>query len=117
MASCRFDADEPTARPVAVGVLTGLASTYPWALGPQPSLVLWALVGTLSGLWIGRTGPILTCGIASGVALTVAFLYSRFGGAASSLPGYTIFVLAMSIVGAIGGIVTLFVGSRIRRPP
>ena len=40
----------------AVGVVTGLASTYPWELGPAVCLPAWALVGLLLGRQVGRTG-------------------------------------------------------------
>jgi hypothetical protein len=51
------------------------------------------------------------------VFLTLAFLYSRFGGAARALPAYTVFVLAMSVGGALAGVVTVFVGSRLPDRP
>ena len=73
----------------ALGVVTGLASTYPWELGPAVCLPTWALTGLLLGLLVGRTGPALSAGIGYGVFLTLAFLYSRFGGAAHNLPAYT----------------------------
>lgn len=97
-----------------VGVLTGLASTYPWELGPAVCLPLWAVMGLLLGLLVGRRGPVLSAGILYGVFLTVAFLYSRYGGAAHSLPAYTVFVLAMSLGGAVAGVTTVLVGSWVR---
>jgi hypothetical protein len=97
----------------AVGLVTGLASTYPWELGPVPAIALWAVVGVLLGTLLGRTGRALTTGVVYGVLLTVAFLYSRFGGAPRDLPVYTLFVLAMCIGGAAGGFVTVFLGSRL----
>jgi hypothetical protein len=97
---------------VAGGVVTGLASTYPWELGPAVCLPAWALVGVLLGRQVGRFGGALRSGASYGVALTVSFLYSRFGGAAHDLPAYTVFVLAMSVVGGLAGAVTVFVGPR-----
>lgn len=99
----------------AVGVVTGLASTYPWELGAAVCLPAWALVGVLLGLLVGRSGRVPAAGIGYGVFLTLAFLYSRFGGAARDLPAYTVFVLAMSVAGALAGVVTVFAGSRVRR--
>ena len=97
-----------------VGVATGLVSTHPWEPGPAVCLPFWAVVGLLLGMRVGHSGRVLPAGISYGVSLTVAFLYSRFGGAAHSLPGYTVFVLAMSVGGALAGVVTVFVGSWIR---
>jgi hypothetical protein len=98
---------------VAVGVATGLASTWPWELGPATSLPLWALVGALVGLLVGRSA-VVSAGLGYGVALTVAFLYSRYGGSAGHLPAYTAFVAALSVGGALAGVVTAFAGSRLR---
>ena len=99
---------------VAAGVLTGMASTYPVELGPAIAIPLWALVGLGLGLWAGRGRRARSGGIGYGLALTAAFLYSRFGGAAHALPAYTLFVLVMSVVGALGGLTTAFLGSRLR---
>lgn len=104
----------------AAGGVTGLASTYPWELGPVLSLTAWALVGVLVGMLVGmlagRAGSVLTAGAGYGVLLTVAFLYSRFGGAAHDLPAYTVFVVVMSVGAALCGAAIVFAGSRLRRP-
>jgi hypothetical protein len=97
----------------AAGVLTGLASTYPWELGAPTALPLWAAVGVLLGLLVGRAGRVRV-GAGYGVCLTLAFLCSRFGGAAGDLPAYTVFVLAMSVGGALAGVVTVYAGTRMR---
>jgi hypothetical protein len=107
-------------RPVTVaavaGVATGLVSTFPWELGPAASLPLWALVGVLLGLLVARSGRVVAVGVGYGVCLTLAFLYSRYGGSASHLAAYTAFVLVMSVGGALAGVVTAFAGSRISGP-
>jgi hypothetical protein len=97
-----------------VGVATGLASTWPWELGPATSLPFWALVGVLVGLLVGRAA-VLTAGLGYGVALTFAFLYSRYGGSAGHFVAYTAFVVVLSLGGATAGAVTAFLGSRLRR--
>ena len=99
--------------PAAVGVLTGLVSTWPWELGAVVAILLWAVVGLVLGARIGRGGAVLAGGAAYGIALTVAFLYSRFGGALHDLPAYSVFVVAMAVGGALGGIVSVFAGSRL----
>lgn len=105
--------DRVVAVAAAAGVVIGLASTYPRELGPAASLPAWALVGVPLGMLVGRAGRILASGTSYGVFLTLAFLYSRFGGSAHDLPAYTLFVLAMSIGGAMAGVITVFVGSRL----
>ena len=97
-----------------VGVLTGLAGTYPGQLGPAVCLPAWAVVGLVLGLLTGSSGREIVTGTAYGVCLTFAFLYSRFGGAPHALPAYTVFVLVMSVGGAAAGVVTVLVGSRLR---
>jgi hypothetical protein len=66
-----------TRRAVTIGVIagaaTGLASTFPWELGPAESLPLWALAGVLVGLWVGRGGR-SAGGVGYGAAQAVAFL-------------------------------------------
>ena len=99
--------------PAAVGALTGLASTWPWELGAAVAVPLWAVVGVLLGIRTGRRGPVLAAGAAYGVALTLVFLYSRFGGATGDLPAYSVFVLVMAVGGAFGGVVSVFAGSRL----
>ena len=99
--------------PAAVGAVTGLASTWPWELGAAVAVPLWAVVGLLLGIRTGRGGRVLAAGAAYGIALTLAFLYSRFGGAAGDLPVYSVFVLAMAVGGALGGVVSVFAGSRL----
>jgi hypothetical protein len=96
--------------------VTGLVSTYPWELGAVPALLLWAIVGIVLGLLVGRRGRVLTVGVGFGVCLTVAFLYSRFGGAPHDLPAYTAFVVAMSVGEATAGLGAVFLGSRFRLP-
>jgi hypothetical protein len=98
----------------AAGVVTGLLSTFPWELGPAASLPFWALVGVAVGTVVGR-GRAVSGGVGYGVALTFAFLYSRYGGSAGHLPAYTVFVAAMAVGGALAGVATAYVGSRLRR--
>jgi len=62
-----------------------------------------------------RTHPLLlpaAVGMMTGLASTT-FLYSRFGGALHDLPAYSLFVLAMAVGGALGGVASVFAGSRL----
>ncbi len=97
------------------GILCGLVCTYPAQLGPIPSIIIWTAGGILVGLLV-RGSRIILPGIVYGVVLSFVFLLSRFGGSLSKLPKYLLFVSAMSIAGAIGGVVSAFIGSKLRRP-
>jgi hypothetical protein len=66
------------------------------------------------GLWVGRGGR-SAGGVGYGAALAVAFLYSRFGGDPGDLPAYSAFVLVASVVSAGAGVLTVHLGSRLRR--
>ena len=99
----------------ATGLATGIASTYPWELGPGTSLPAWAVIGVLIGLRLGRGRQPLAAGATYGALLSLAFLCSRFGGSAGSLPAYTVFVLSMALVGGLAGVVSVGAGSLLRR--
>jgi hypothetical protein len=98
-----------------VGVVIGLVSTYPIALGFIPSFILWAIAGILLGLCAHGMKTIIWSGILYGVFLSVSFLFSRFGGTADKIFAYALFVVGMSLVGAVGGSITIYVGSKLRR--
>jgi hypothetical protein len=95
------------------GIVCGLICTYPMELSAAPSLLIWAIGGILVGLFIGR-GSVVLQGIQYGVWLSFVFLFSRFGGTRNKIPKYLLFVCVMSIVGAIGGIVAVFIGSKLK---
>jgi hypothetical protein len=50
-----------------------------------------------------------------GFFMSVTFLISGFQGSPDKLPGFLALTLGLSIVGALGGLVTVFIGSRLRR--
>lgn len=94
------------------GIGCGLICTYPAELSMAPSLIIWAAGGILLGLFAAR-GPIVLQGIQYGVWLLFVFLFSRFGGTWNKVPKYLLFVCIMSIVGAAGGILTVFLGTKL----
>ncbi len=102
-------------RSIVVGILVGLISTYPIELGIVPSIVLWGMAGIVLGLFIEGKKDIIRSGILYGVFLSIFFLFSRFGGSADKILPYTLFVAGMSAVGAVGGLITVFIGSRLRQ--
>jgi hypothetical protein len=98
-----------------VGLVVGLVSTYPFLLGPIPSLILWGVAGIVLGLFTEGKKTIIWSGVLYGVFLSVFFLFSRFGGTADRIASYALFVAGMSVVGVLGGIVVVLIGSKLRR--
>ncbi len=97
----------------ATGTVVGLLSTFPIALGPVPSLLVWTLAGIALGYFTQDGKQILWSGVLYGIFLSIFFLFSRFGGSADKILAYSLFVAALSVVGALAGIVVVFVGSKI----
>ncbi|MEP7357188.1 MAG: hypothetical protein ABI847_08110 [Anaerolineales bacterium] len=100
---------------VAVGVVCGIVSNTPILTGQWANLVLWALAGIGLGLFAAGRRAVLWAGIVYGLALTISFLGFAFGGTPDKLPVYLLLTLGLSVVGAVAGIVTVFIGSLLRR--
>ncbi len=98
-----------------VGAACGILSTYPFALGPGLSMSFWTIAGLGIGLFVKGLRTVIWSGIAFGVCLSVVFLFSRFGGTPDKIPSYSVFMAALSVIGAFGGVVTVSVGSRLRK--
>src|SRR5262249_27437798 len=97
------------------GLAAGLASITPLLAGKWTNLVLWAVLGLVIG-WVAQGRPEgFIAGIVYGVVLSFAFLLAGFGGTPDKLPGYLLLTVGLSLVGALGGVATVFVGSRLRR--
>ncbi len=104
----------PVAAAVA-GIAAGLASLTPLLAGKWTNLILWAVVGLVIGLFASGRRAILLAGIVYGVFLSFTFLLAGFGGSPDKLPQFLVLTLGLSVVGALGGVVTVFIGSRLRR--
>ena len=99
---------------IALGIVLGLAGTYPLLLGSVASLFLWALGGLFLGLFAHGNKQAIWNGAYYGFFLSVSFLYSRFGGTQDQILGYSILVLGLSILGILGGLVTTLLGSKLK---
>lgn len=97
-----------------IGAVTGLLSTYPIQLGGWVSLTFWAFVGVGIGVFWKQPAGLAKIGSAYGLGLSIAFLYSRFGGTPDKLLGYTVLVAAFSLVGMLAGIATTWMGEKLR---
>ena len=98
-----------------VGIAWGLLSQTSLLAGQWANLVLWGMVGLALGLFTAGRRLIVWTGIVFGVCLTVSFLLFGFQGSPDKLPGFLVLTLALSVVGAICGVATVFIGSRLRR--
>ena len=98
-----------------VGVACGLFSNTPILAGRWASLILWAVAGVVLGLFVAGRRLILWTGIVYGVVLSLTFLLSGFRGSPGKLPAFFLLTLLLSVVGALGGLVTVWAGSLLRR--
>ena len=96
------------------GIACGLISTHPFALGPILSFGLWGFAGIVIGFLVHGNKEAVWSGSFYGLFLSVSFLFSRFGGTADKILGYSIFVAWLSIFGIFCGGVTVFVGSKLK---
>ena len=97
------------------GIICGIASDTILVGAQWANLILWALAGIgLGFLAVGRRAVLWT-GIVYGVFVTATFLLVGFQGAPDKLPAFLLLTLAISAVGALGGLVTVFAGSILRR--
>jgi hypothetical protein len=99
---------------VLVGAACGLASLSPWLAGQWANLIVWAVAGVALGLLAAGRRMIVGAGIVYGVCLSLTFLLGGFRGSPDKLPGLVVLTLALSVIGAIGGIVTVWAGSWLR---
>src|ERR1051325_8125433 len=97
-----------------VGIVYGLASHISFLSAPLTNLALWGLAGLGLGFFANGRRMILWTGIVYGRCLSISFLASRFQGRPQSIPGFILLTLLLSVVGALGGVVTIFVGSKLR---
>lgn len=97
------------------GILCGLIATFPYELGPIPTIALALAAGLVLGVVYREQKAALWPGVLFGFCLTVTFLFSRFGGGKDQLLGYALLVGGLSILGATGGGALVLVGAKLRK--
>jgi hypothetical protein len=97
-----------------VGIVCGIASDTIFVTAQWANLTLWALAGIGLGLFAIDRRAVIWTGITYGVFLTASFLLVGFQGAPDQLPAFLALTLGLSLVGALGGLATVFAGSRLR---
>jgi uncharacterized membrane protein SirB2 len=97
-----------------VGIACGELSTHTFIAGTWWNLLFWAAAGIVLGYFALSRKEILWNGAIFGFCLTIAFLFSGFEGTIDKLPSFALLSLGLSVVGILGGVATLFVGSWLR---
>jgi hypothetical protein len=97
-----------------VGIVCGLASNSRLLAGQWANLVVWGIAGIVLGLFASGRRVIVWAGILFGFFLSISFLILGFQGSSDKLPAFLVLTLGLSVIGAVGGLVTVFVGSRLR---
>ena len=99
---------------VVLGIISGILSTHVLLIG-WGNLIFWGLTGVVLGFFVIGKREVIWSGALFGFFLSVSFLLSGFQGASDKFLVFTLFSLALSIVGMGGGIVSVFLGSWIRK--
>ena len=97
-----------------VGIACGLVSHTYLLEGKWFNLIVWAIAGIVLGLFVLGRRQIVVVGVVYGIFLSVTFLLSDFQGTPGNLPGFLVLTLLLSVVGAVAGVVTVFIGSWLR---
>jgi|SRR5579859_1052039 len=98
-----------------VGIACGLASNTSWLAGKWANLIVWAVAGIVLGLFVAGGRQFVWTGVVFGFLMSVSFLISGFGGTPDKLPAFLLLTLVLSVFGALGGLLAVFIGSRVRR--
>ena len=93
-----------------IGLLVGTISAQTFFAGSWTALVFWGIAGLLVGAICADTGESRLSGLVFGFVLTLAFLLVGFKGAQSELTRFLVLSLALSLVGAICGLVLAAIG-------
>jgi uncharacterized membrane protein (UPF0136 family) len=96
------------------GAICGVLSTHGLVFLQWWSLLFWALVGGAVGYFCANRKQAIWAGLIYGFVLSVAFLLSGFQGSSDQFPAFAALSLALSVIGAIGGAISSFVGYWIR---
>lgn len=99
---------------VIVGVVFGVVSNSSVLLGSWFNIVIWAVVGILIGLFIEQRKYVRSSGLSYGFSLTASFLISGFQGASDKIIGFTLLSIGISLIGACGGWLVVYIGNLIK---
>ena len=98
-----------------VGVACGIASNLSFLAGQWANLILWGIAGIVLGFFTTGRRTIIWAAILFGFCLSVSFLVAGFHGSADKIIAFLVLSLGLSVIGSLGGLVAVFMGSRLKR--
>ncbi len=96
---------------LAAGLLAGVASNTLFLRGTWLNIPFWGIIGVVIGGFTQNKQERIWSGIWFGVALGLAFMVSAFGGTPDKIPAYAVLTIIVCVAGALGGLVSVFIGS------
>ena len=99
---------------ILISIILGFLSTHAFSLGYY-NLVLWGVVGAGLGFFCSNKKTAIWVGTVYGFCLSVSFLLSGFQGAANKFLAFALFSLGLSMIGAVGGLTTSYIGCWIKK--
>ena len=93
-----------------IGVLIGYGSTFTLFTHSWTALVGWGIAGAIVGSFASTRKLALWMGGLYGAGLSITFLLGAFGGTPDKIPTYLLLVLVFTPIGAVGGLVSSYVG-------
>ena len=97
-----------------LGIVCGFLSTHAFYIG-WFDLVFWGVFGIGVGLCSGDKKTTAWAGIVYGFCLSISFLFSGFQGTSDKLLGFAALSFGLSIIGALGGLLTAYLGSWLKK--
>jgi hypothetical protein len=97
-----------------VGMLCGFLSTRAFLIGWW-NILFWGAAGIVIGFFARGRKEIMWSGLYFGFFLSLSFLFSGFQGTPDKLPVFSLFAIFLSIIGALGGWLAVFLGSKIKK--
>ena len=98
---------------VGLGITSGILSTHVLLIG-WGNVIFWGLMGVTLGYFVIGKREVICNGALFGFFLSISFLFSGFQGASDKFLPFTLFSLALSIVGIGGGTASVFIGGWLR---
>jgi hypothetical protein len=97
-----------------IAIACGFLSTHAFLIGWW-NIIFWGLAGIGIGLFVSGKKEVLWIGLCFGFFLSLSFLFSGFQGVPDKFPAFFLFSIFLSIIGAFGGCLVVFLGSKLKR--
>jgi hypothetical protein len=96
-----------------VGIICGFISAHTLFSHSYTAIIFWGIVGLVVG-WFTPNEEVRTIGVHYGFMLILSFLLFNFGGTSDKLFVFILISLLFSIVGGLGGWLSVYVGHSIK---